>query len=86
MRVKILDAWTWGLPVVSTTIGVEGIAGRDGDNLLIADTATDFAAAVQRVMSDSHLAGRLADAGRAAVGRCYDWEITYSAWDAIYQN
>ncbi len=46
MRVKIVDAWSWGLPVVSTSIGAEGIAVRDGENALIADSAPDFAQAV----------------------------------------
>lgn len=43
MRVKILDAWVWGLPLVSTTIGAEGIQVCR-ENLLIADTATSFCA------------------------------------------
>ncbi len=84
MRVKILDAWAWGLPVVSTTIGAEGIDCRHGENLLIADTATGFATAVQQVMTDCQLARSLANACRAAVGDCYDWRAVYSAWDAIY--
>ena len=84
MRVKILDAWAWGLPVVSTTIGAEGIDCRHGENLLIADTATGFATAVQQVMTDRQLARSLANACRAAVGDCYDWRAVYSAWDAIY--
>lgn len=84
MRVKILDAWAWGLPVVSTTIGAEGIDCRHGENLLIADTAAGFATAVQQVMTDRQLARSLANACRAAVGDCYDWRAVYSAWDAIY--
>ncbi len=84
MRVKILDAWAWGLPVVSTTIGAEGIDCRHGDNLLVADTATDFVTAVQRVMADHPLANLLALACRDSVGVCYDWKKIYSAWDAIY--
>lgn len=84
MRVKILDAWAWGLPVVSTTIGAEGIDCRHGDNLLIADTATDFVTAVQRVMADHPLANLFSLACRDSVGVCYDWKKIYSAWDAIY--
>jgi len=84
MRVKILDAWAWGLPVVSTTIGAEGINCRHGDNLLIADTAMGFATAIQRVMADRQLASHLSRSCRAAVDECYDWRTVYSAWDAIY--
>ncbi len=36
MRVKILDAWLWGLPIVSTPIGAEGIEVVHGENILIA--------------------------------------------------
>ncbi|NIM62807.1 MAG: glycosyltransferase, partial [Acidobacteria bacterium] len=56
MRVKILDAWSWGLPIVSTTIGAEGLRAADGENLLIADSAADFAEALKRVLTDRTLA------------------------------
>ncbi|MCI0395214.1 MAG: glycosyltransferase, partial [Chloroflexi bacterium] len=52
MRVKILDAWCWGLPVVSTTIGAEGICYQDGRDLLIADSPEAFAQAVIRLLSE----------------------------------
>jgi glycosyltransferase involved in cell wall biosynthesis len=84
MRVKILDAWSRGVPIVSTTIGAEGLAVADGENLLLADTAADFAAAVQRVLADPALAERLARGGRATVERHYDWRAIYPAWDAVY--
>ncbi len=46
MRVKIVDGWRWGLPVISTTIGAEGIEYREGENILIADDPEAFAAGV----------------------------------------
>jgi glycosyltransferase involved in cell wall biosynthesis len=72
MRVKILDAWARGLPVVSTTIGAEGLHYRSGEDILIADTPEDFAAAVNAVLADAGLAHRLAAAGRATVEQRYD--------------
>lgn len=84
MRVKILDAWRWGLPVVSTTIGAEGIDYRDGHDLLLADDAAAFAAAVAKVCGDPALAGRLAAGGRATIRRAYDWRSVYRRWDDIY--
>ncbi len=84
MRVKILDAWRWGLPVVSTTIGAEGIHYRDGDNILIADDKENFAAAVCRILTDTTLNRKLRLKGRKWVERYYDWEKTYIAWDEIY--
>ena len=85
MRVKIVDGWRWGLPIVSTTIGAEGIHYRDGENILIADSPEDFARAVIRVLAEPDLAQRLRLNGRRWVKEHYDWRNVYSAWDAIYR-
>ncbi len=51
MRVKIIDAWRWGLPVVSTSIGAEGIHCKPGENILIADNPQAFADAIVEVLA-----------------------------------
>lgn len=84
MRVKILDAWNWGLPVVSTTIGAEGITIQHEKNILIADTAKTFAQAVVRVLRDPTLAQQLGQDGRQTILEKYDWRVIYSAWDEVY--
>jgi polysaccharide biosynthesis protein PslH len=84
MRVKILDAWCWGLPVVSTSMGAEGIATSPGDNLLIADDEEAFADCLLRVMQNGQLARQLSDNGRSTVSMLYDWRKVYKAWDQIY--
>jgi glycosyltransferase involved in cell wall biosynthesis len=84
MRVKIVDGWRWGLPIVSTTIGAEGIRYLDGENILIADSPEDFAKAVLRVLSEPELAQRLRQNGRRWVEEHYDWQKVYPAWDSVY--
>lgn len=84
MRVKILDAWSWGLPIVSTSIGAEGLEFRNGENILIADSAQEFAQAVLRLLQDEPLAARLRQNGRDWVSQVYDWRKVYPAWDALY--
>jgi glycosyltransferase involved in cell wall biosynthesis len=84
MRVKILDAWARGVPVVSTTIGAEGLVYRDGEDILIADTPEAFAAAVLAILHNSALAAGLSAAGRANIEAHYDWRRTYAAWDSVY--
>jgi glycosyltransferase involved in cell wall biosynthesis len=84
MRVKILDAWSWGLPVVSTSIGAEGIKVADGQNLLLADDEEAFADSLVRVLQDSRLAASLSANGRATVESLYDWRTVYRAWDQVY--
>jgi glycosyltransferase involved in cell wall biosynthesis len=84
MRVKILDAWCWGVPIVSTTIGAEGVEVQDGENILIADAGPAFARVVVSVMQDPGLAERLRTAGRDWVEKKYNWRSIYSQWGQIY--
>lgn len=86
MRVKILDAWARGIPIVSTTIGAEGITYQPGKDILIADTAKDFALAVQKILADDNLAQSLNHNGRRTLETCYEWRKIYPAWDSIYQQ
>jgi rhamnosyltransferase len=74
-RLKILEAFAAGIPVVSTTLAAEGIAAEDGRHLLIADTAVDFADAVIRVLDDDALAEGLAGAAAELVRDAYDWRL-----------
>ena len=84
MRVKIVDAWSWGLPIVSTRIGSEGLEYQDKINLLIADTAADFSQSVVRLLTDPELAARLSAAGRRTAEERYDWRKVYPAWANVY--
>jgi polysaccharide biosynthesis protein PslH len=86
MRVKILDAWARALPLVTTTIGCEGISVRDGENALIADSPGDFAAAVNSLLRDRARSEQIARNGRNWVEANYNWRATYRAFDAIYPN
>jgi glycosyltransferase involved in cell wall biosynthesis len=84
MRVKILDAWIWGLPIVSTTIGAEGIIKNPGENILIADEPHEFAAAIVRILKNRSLAYKLREKGRASVEMYYDWQEVYQRLDDVY--
>jgi glycosyltransferase involved in cell wall biosynthesis len=86
MRVKILDAWARALPVVTTTIGCEGISVRHGENVLVADTPDAFAQAIIQLLRDPTAADQLARAGRAWVETAYNWRTVYRAFDAIYPH
>jgi glycosyltransferase involved in cell wall biosynthesis len=79
MRVKIVDGWQWGLPIVSTSIGAEGIETRPGENILLADSPEAFAAAVVRVLTDDRLAATLRTNGRRWVETHYNWRTVYPA-------
>jgi glycosyltransferase involved in cell wall biosynthesis len=89
MRVKILDAWMNGLPVVSTAIGAEGIhytagAASDGADIAIADDPAAFAARLLPLLTDDAEFTRLSLAGRRTLETHYDYHKIYPAWDTIY--
>jgi glycosyltransferase involved in cell wall biosynthesis len=84
MRVKILEAFARGIPVVSTTVGVEGIGARAGEHLMVADEPKEFADAVVRVLSQPALSARLAEAGRAFVEQRHDWRTALGSLDELY--
>lgn len=73
-RLKILEAMASGCPVVSTTIGAEGLGATDGRELLLADSPEAMASAIERILSDPELAARLACAAREFVVARYDWD------------
>ena len=74
MRVKILNALAMGLPVVSTSVGAEGIEVTNGENILLADGADAFAEAVVRVLSEPALAEKIARGGQRLMETRYAWE------------
>jgi glycosyltransferase involved in cell wall biosynthesis len=64
-RVKVLEAFAHRLPVVSTTLGAEGLGAEDGVHVLLADDADAFARACARVLTDAALRARMTAAAHA---------------------
>ena len=72
-RLKILEAAACGVPVVSTSVGAEGLEFADGSEIRIADGPGDFAAAVSELLGDSAARRRQALAARRKVEERYGW-------------
>lgn len=85
VRLKLLNALAMGGAIVATRAGCEGVPVRDGEQLLLADTAEDFAAAIERLLADPPLRARLGAAGRAFVQRHYDWAGIVAHLEAGYE-
>lgn len=73
-RIKILEAFSFQRPVVSTSIGAEGIAARDEEHILIGDTPQRFAEQCLRLMGDHALGERLAANARRLAEEEYSME------------
>jgi glycosyltransferase involved in cell wall biosynthesis len=72
-----------GRPVVSTSLGVEGLDIVPGEHYLVADTADDFATAVVRLLGDAALRTRLAGAARARLEERFSWAHVARQFEAI---
>jgi glycosyltransferase involved in cell wall biosynthesis len=70
-RIKILEAFAHRIPVVSTTVGAEGIGAVHEQEILLADTPADFAAACVRVLRDAALRRRMIEAAHRLFARKY---------------
>jgi glycosyltransferase involved in cell wall biosynthesis len=70
-RIKILEAMSFGRPVVATTVGAEGIDAEPGRDILIADTPRAFAEACLGLLRDPALRESIGASGRALVERSY---------------
>ncbi len=78
LKGKVLDALANGLPIVTTTIGAEGMGLEDGRDCLIADDASSFAAAVARLDTSDELWRQLSAAGLAHVAAQFSRDIVTS--------
>jgi GT2 family glycosyltransferase/glycosyltransferase involved in cell wall biosynthesis len=83
---KINTAMSYGLPVVATTLGVEGMHVRSGEDVLVADEAGAFAAAVARLYRDEALWNRLSANGLANVETHFSFAAARAAVQRILQR
>lgn len=74
VRVKILEALARGIPVVSTSIGIEGLDLRPGEHLMVADDAATFAQAIRWLLEAPERRADMAAAARTQVN-AYDWRV-----------
>ena len=86
MRMKILEAAAMGLPMVTTTVGVEGLDFENEKSCLIADTPQEFAVALYRLMENESLRKRLTDNARAVYDNKYSTKATSETRDTVYDK
>ncbi len=73
-----------GIPVVASRWGAEGLATRDGEDLLVGDTAAELAAHILRALEDAELRNRLSRAGRRYVEQRHCWSALTGALEQTY--
>jgi sugar transferase (PEP-CTERM/EpsH1 system associated) len=83
---KVLEAMAMGVPVVSTRLGVEGLQAEPGRDLLVARTPAEFAAEVERLLSDPSLREQIGRAGRRYVETHHRWDSATRRLETLYQD
>lgn len=84
-RLKILEAMAAGKPVISTSIGAEGLNVRNDEHILIADSPEDFAHITVRLLNDAGRREALGCAGRRLVEAQYGWDAIAAELDAAWK-
>lgn len=72
-RLKILEAFAAGCPVISTAKGAEGIATNPGENIILAESNADFIAAIARLSADPAARRALGEAAYHTACAHYSW-------------
>ncbi len=84
--VKILDAMAAGIPVVTTSVGNEGIEAVPDRDILIADEPSQFAEKVVRLLRDEHLSRLLSENGKSFVRENFNWDKVISRVEHDYNK
>jgi glycosyltransferase involved in cell wall biosynthesis len=85
-RLKILEAAAAGLPVISTSVGAEGLKFRPGVDLSMADSAEDLTASIVRWIRSPEAACRCAASARQVVEENYSWARLSEQLEAVWQE
>lgn len=74
-RLKIVEAMSSGLPVISSAVGIEGIPARPGEDYLPAENSGEYVKALRRIIEEPLLARRLSENARRLMEAKMDWPI-----------
>jgi glycosyltransferase involved in cell wall biosynthesis len=85
-RLKILEALSMGLPVVSTRVGAEGLCLRDGEHLSACASVDDLAGEILRRLGDPQGTRARADAGQRLVRERYNWESLADRLEEVWYD
>ncbi len=85
-RIKVLEAFAHGVPVVSTTMGAEGLEVTPDHHLVLADSPEAFASACDRLLDDGEFRSRLAVNAAALVRARYSHDVVKAKTAALYSR
>lgn len=85
-NIKVLEAMAVGLPVVTTSIGVEGLEVKIGEEIIVADQAIEFAQQVVKLLNSSSRRRQLGQNAQRMVASLYDWAKIGERLNQVYKR
>ena len=85
-RLKILEAFAAGLPIIATSLAIEGIDVRPGEHVFVGDTSEEYFAAACRVLDDPAGTSELAVNARKQIERFYSWQVICRQLEMAWNN
>lgn len=85
-RTKLLEAMAAGLPIITTSLGIEGMKVQPGRDLLVADQPSDMIESIQTLLASQPDRERFAHAARHMAEIWYDWSRCLWPLDPLYQT
>ena len=85
-RTKLLEAMAAGLPIITTSLGTEGMKVQPGRDLLVADQPADMIESIQTLLASQPDRERFAQAARHMAEVWYDWSRCLWPLEPLYQN
>lgn len=85
-KIKVLNAMSQAKPVVTTSVGAEGIAVTSGREVFIADSREEFAERVILLLQNSQIAREMGQKARRLVEKLYDWKVVTAQMNRIYEE
>ena len=85
-RLKVLEAFASGVPVMSTLLGCAGIDVAGGSHVVLAETDDEMSMAVHRLLENPRGAQEMAAGARRLVEEEYSWEIIGKRLEAVWRN
>jgi glycosyltransferase involved in cell wall biosynthesis len=83
---KVLEAMAYGVPVIATSLAVDGIGGTDGEHYVIANDAQSFFKQTEKLLTTPGLSQQVGMTGRRFVQEHFDWGRASSELAALYEN
>ncbi len=83
---KILEAMAAGVPVVTTSLGIEGIGARDKEEVLLADDTDGIGSKVLNVLQYNEVRSKIINNARKLIEEKYDWRRIVEKLEKVYRS